>query len=637
MLKTGNRANGAYAVGFARPPKATRFPPGQSGNPRGRPKGARNRTSMAREALERIITVKKNGRRHRMTVREAAFLRLAEKAGAGDLKSIHYLLALERNEHSPGSEQLDFHNSFERALEKVQFFLERRRASLSGVNNEKTEMLGKKLIKSHSNLVRPENDEIMRALILSRRQDFLTFASACYELLAGKPLPRLVYIEAMADEIDLVLRGSRRRLMINGPPRCFKSFLASVCGPAYVLGLDPRKRIMVASNNLDLAADLSKASRRILTSDFFRAVFPMTGISRDAELEVATTAGGYRLAVSMEGAVGRGADILICDDSIKPSDAQPQRMRDSCHENFCSALVPRLNDQTNDKIVVVGQRLHHDDLCGRLLKNEPQNWPLLRLAAIAEADEKIGIGDGDRHVYLRRAGELLDPERLPKSRLDELRSSLGEEIFAAQFQQRPVRPEGAIIRPEQVKRCDRLPARTSSSYVIQSWDTALKSGGRHDYSVCVTLLVHDQSYYLADVLRGRFDPSELVQHAQSRAQTYRPNHIVIEDCFGIGSALVNHLQVAGYVATAVKPETDKRSRFWAQSLKIAHGRLVVPNGLSWVAGFLDELFGFPDVAHDDQVDALSQALAYADERVNAILWTDESLKGFFVQALCFPF
>jgi predicted phage terminase large subunit-like protein len=492
-----------------------------------------------------------------------------------------------------------------------------------------------------SHLRRPDDEQIMRALDLSCRQDFLTFASACFELVTGEPLPRLFYIEAIAFELDQIWRGKNRRQIFNLPPGFFKSFLVSVCWPAYLLGLDPRIRVMVASSTLDLAAELSNLFRRILGSDLYKRVFHGTRISptKNTEFEVVTTMGGYRLATSMEGARGRRADILICDDPIKPSDAQSQRMRDRCHELFCSALVPRLDDQANDAIIIPMQRLHHDDLCGWLLKKEPQLWRNLRLAAIAEADEEIRIGEGDDTVCLRRAGELLDPKRLPKSRLDELRSSLGEEIFAAQFQQCPVGPEAAIILPEQVKRCSSLPARTLSSYVLQSWDTALKGGGRHDYSVCLTLLVHDRCYVVIDVLRGRFDASELIEHAKSRAQSYRPNHIVIENSFGIGSMLVNHLRRAGCVVTPVKPEVDKRTRLMLQLEKIKEGRLVIPNGPSWASDFLDEILGFPNVEHDDQVDALSQALAYADQRVNAWLFTKEAVNGHakLVHALSSPF
>ena len=76
------------------------FSPGQSGNPQGRPKGVRNASSMARDALERTINVKVKGTWRKMTVRKAAYLRLAERAVAGDAKALDYLLSLESEERS---------------------------------------------------------------------------------------------------------------------------------------------------------------------------------------------------------------------------------------------------------------------------------------------------------------------------------------------------------------------------------------------------------------------------------------------------------------------------------------------------------------------------------------------------------
>ena len=125
-----------------------------------------------------------------------------------------------------------------------------------------------------SHLRRPDDEQIMRALDLSCRQDFLTFASACFELVTGEPLPRLFYIEAIAFELDQIRRGKNRRQIFNLPPGFFKSFLVSVCWPAYLLGLDPRIRVMVASSTLDLAVELSNALSPHLRFRPLQARFP---------------------------------------------------------------------------------------------------------------------------------------------------------------------------------------------------------------------------------------------------------------------------------------------------------------------------------------------------------------------------
>lgn len=130
MRKKGRKPRASYAVGYARPPTSSQFQPGQSGNPKGRPKGARNASSMARDALERSVNVKVKRTWQKMTTRKAAYLRLAEKAVAGDVKALAYLLSLERQEHPPGPDQAETQRSAAKDLAILQDFFDRRRAIL---------------------------------------------------------------------------------------------------------------------------------------------------------------------------------------------------------------------------------------------------------------------------------------------------------------------------------------------------------------------------------------------------------------------------------------------------------------------------------------------------------------------------
>ena len=128
MRKKVRKPRARYAVGYGRPPTSSQFQPGQSGNPKGRPKGTRIASSMARDVLERNVKVKRAWRK--MTVRKAAYLRLAERAVAGDAKALDYLLALESEEHSPGSDQAETERSAAKDLAILQDFFDRRRPSL---------------------------------------------------------------------------------------------------------------------------------------------------------------------------------------------------------------------------------------------------------------------------------------------------------------------------------------------------------------------------------------------------------------------------------------------------------------------------------------------------------------------------
>ena len=124
MRKKVRKPSVSYAVGYARPPTSSQYQPGQSGNPKGRPKGTRNVSSMARDALERTITVKVKRTWRTMTVRRAAYLRVAERAAAGDAKALDYLLSLESEERVPGPDQ----PPSKKDLELLQGFFDRRRA-----------------------------------------------------------------------------------------------------------------------------------------------------------------------------------------------------------------------------------------------------------------------------------------------------------------------------------------------------------------------------------------------------------------------------------------------------------------------------------------------------------------------------
>ena len=99
----------------------------------------------------------------------------------------------------------------------------------------------------------------------------------------------------------------------------------------------------------------------------------------NVEFEVVTTAGGFRLATSVDGALtGRGGDIIIVDDPIKPSDASSDNKREHVNEWFINTLLSRLDDKQNGAIILVMQRLHVDDLCGSLLRAS-HDWALLNL------------------------------------------------------------------------------------------------------------------------------------------------------------------------------------------------------------------------------------------------------------------
>ena len=432
-------------------------------------------------------------------------------------------------------------------------------------------------LKRTSRLRAPTGLNISRALDEARRRDFLSFVKMCFDLLTpGTSLMMARHIEGLAYHLEQVRLGRIKRLIINLPPRYLKSLITSVAFPAYVLGHDPTKRVIVASYGSGLAVSLANDCRKIISSPRYKMVFPGLQISRmkNTEDEIVTTRGGFRLATLVDGALtGRGGDIIIIDDPLKSSDAFSESKRDHVNAWYRSTLLSRLDDKQKGAIIIVMQRLHDDDLCGFVLKNS-HDWVVLNFPAIAREDELIQIGEGRFHH--RRIGDVLHPERESKTDLDKIRSEQGEDIFAAQYQQCPSQPTGHLFKLENIQRYDSLPIRTKSHCVIQSWDTANKADAHNDYSACATLLVDDRgNYYVIDVLRVRLLYHQLKAQALAQAQKHGPDTILIEEA-GLGRTLVKELKAAGLPTVGVVPEGDKLTRASIQVEKFAKGQVFFP-------------------------------------------------------------
>jgi hypothetical protein len=322
------------------------------------------------------------------------------------------------------------------------------------------------------------------------RRDFASFVQKSFSTL--RPTKRFLsnwHIYAVAYHLELVRLGKITRLIINMPPRYLKSILTSVAFPAYVLGLDPATGLIVVSYSSEIAVKHANDFRAIVNSAWYPGVFPDMRISpvKNTESEVCTTRGGFRLSASIDGALtGRGGDIIIIDDPLKQMDMFSESRRAHVNECYAHTLLSRLDDKQNGKIIVVAQRLNVDDLPGYLLRG-PDEWVHLNLAAIAEEDEHILIGEDEYHF--RRAGDALHPEWEPIANLEQMRAQVGAEIFAAHYQQCPIPRDGGTIKPSSIRYYDELPVYpTSSCVIIQSWDTASKGGGENDWSVCTNTI-----------------------------------------------------------------------------------------------------------------------------------------------------
>lgn len=451
---------------------------------------------------------------------------------------------------------------------------------------------------------------LLRAVL---RHDLVAFTQRVFQTV----VPRQTFvsnwhIEAIAYELGRAMRGEIRRLIITLPPRNLKSICASVAFPAYALGHDPSKRIVCASYSQDLTAKHARDTRAVITSDWYRQLFPRTRIDpkKNAETEFETTAKGYRLGTSVGGTLtGRGGSLIIIDDPMKPAEALSETKRTAVSEWYDSTLTSRLDDKKKDVIILIMQRLHVDDLVGHVLEKDGQHWVHLNLPAIADRAMDVPLGDG--RFYHRAEGEILHAEREPLSALEELRSAMGSQSFSAQYQQAPVPPGGALIQRDWLATYDRLPEPKRGDRIVQSWDTASKANASNDYSVCTTWLMSGKDYYLLHVDRRRLEFPDLKRRIVALAEAREAKTVLIEDA-GSGISLIQELRDEGKVRPiAIKPDRDKISRLEGQSAVIEAGRVFLPAKAPWLDEFLTEVLAFPYGRYDDQVDSLSQFLTWA--------------------------
>jgi predicted phage terminase large subunit-like protein len=424
------------------------------------------------------------------------------------------------------------------------------------------------------------------------------------------------HIDAMAYALNRVRRGECRRLIINVPPRSLKSICASVAMPAFILGHDPTRRIICVSYAENLARKHANDFRAIMRSPLYRQLFPRTRVSaaKDTELEVATTARGFRYATSTGGTLtGRGGNLLILDDPLKPQDAMSETARDSLRQWYANTLLTRLDNKASDGIVVVMQRLHVDDLVGHLVAQG--GWEELVLPAIAEADESVPVGP-DR-IHHRSAGDLLHPLRENRELLDEMKRSMGPLEFSAQYQQQPVPPGGNLIKWSWFGTYEEAPGWSSGDKLIISWDTAMSPLELSDFSVCCVLQVRKEAVYVLDVIRARLEYPDLKRKVIETHKRWRPavnNYSLVIENKGSGMSLIQDLKREGIYPIAVKPDKEKILRMNAHTALIESGCVHLPRRAPWLDEFRRELMAFPASKHDDQVDALSQGLDRAFSR-----------------------
>jgi len=409
-----------------------------------------------------------------------------------------------------------------------------------------------------------------------------------------------------------MLRGDVDWLFFLAPPRHAKSTYCSVYLPAWWMGRFPEDEVMLCSYGTDHAAKYGRLARDVIF-ECGRAVFGL-GLDKKRQAETDWCVGGTGLkpdrgmyAQGLDGQItGKGANLLILNDLYKTaqeakSEGFREQLIDFLERVAFRAMYP------GAKMVVEGYRWNQRDIQAWMMERAEASGAkvkVIRLPAIAEEGDELG----------RKPGEALWPSRFPLSFLEQRRREVGKSTWSAQFQQTPIPGEGELFDPTWWQYWGpEIPA------VDEKWlslDCAFKEMKDTDFVVAQIWGRKGEDYYLLDQARARTDfvgTLRMMVGDDGRGGLigkWKPRFKMVEDKAN-GPAVISALRnrVSGF--QAVNPKGGKESRASAISPLVEEGRVWIPQPevAPWVTAFEGECAAFPNGQNDDQVDAMTQALA----------------------------
>ena len=405
----------------------------------------------------------------------------------------------------------------------------------------------------------------------------------------------------IAKKFEDISRGKIKRLIVNMPPRHTKSEFASFLFPSWLVGNNPKLKIIQTTHNTELAVRFGRKMKNLIDSDLYKQVFDKVAISADSKAagRWETNHGGEYFAAGVGSSItGRGADLLIIDDPHSEQDALSTTAFDNAYEWYTSG--PRQRLQPGGAIVIVMTRWGTKDLTGRLIDaqaKEPKadQWEVIEFPAILPSNKPIW------------------PEYWDIETLQTTKASLTEQKWQAQWQQKPTSEEGSIIKREWWKVWEEKEV-PDLIHVIQSYDTAFSRKETADYSAITTWGVFSHprknrpQIILLDADRGRWEFTELKKHAIDKYKFWEPETVIVE-AKASGLPLTDELRSAGIPVVNYTPSRgqDKHVRVNSVAPLFESGQVWVPDE-RWTEDVIEECAAFPFGDHDDYVDSTTQAL-----------------------------
>ncbi|HEY9356501.1 MAG TPA: phage terminase large subunit [Arthrobacter sp.] len=436
--------------------------------------------------------------------------------------------------------------------------------------------------------------------------------------------PKMVQTPAL-DLIDAALveafNTPDSRLIICMAPQEGKSVRVANDFPIWCLTQNPELRIVTASYAQGLANRNGRAIRNRIAA------------TKDLGLQIANDNGsvsewtlqghqGGVLSVGIgAGVTGRPADMMIIDDPIKDrKEADSETYRDNVWDWWTDAASARL--APGAPVVVILTRWHQDDLAGRLLERDTEaGWKVINIPA--QADHRPEKGETD--PLGRAPGEFMVSARgRTQQQWERRKATAGPRTWASLYQGRPSPDQGGVFPAEEewaryseplwIERADGsriIPGMERDDHeLVQSWDFTFKDKQSSDYVVGQVWLRIGVYVYLVDQVRERMNFNASVSMLKTVSARW-PQAVAkfIEDKAN-GPAIMNSLNQQVFGMIPIEPEGSKTARANAISPLVYSKNVILPEAhlLPNVGELIEEAKNFPNGAHDDTIDGMSQAV-----------------------------
>ena len=273
--------------------------------------------------------------------------------------------------------------------------------------------------------------------------------------------------------------------------------------------------------------------------------------------------------------------------------------------------MARTRWEPNSACVIVMTRWTEDDLAGCILAEDPGEWEVLSLPALAEENDALG----------RKPGEPLWAARFPLEELERTKRNVGSHAWAALYQQRPAPAEGALFQRSHMlywtplsdgyalHRADGSTrvVGASQGWKLQTVDLAVSTKTSADFTVVGTFLVTPNNDLLVlDVARQRLEGPDVITFIEAQFRRMQPDVVSVETVqyqLSVWQQLVRN----GLPVRKAEIKGDKFARAVGFATRMEAGTVYFPRGAAWMHDVEEELFSFPHGAHDDQVDGFSMA------------------------------